>query len=161
MATRAGSGMFRINQETEEFMLSGVVTVVGTGDATGGPHAAIGWAPRVCDNGATVDVFLDAARSERTLENLRANGRIAVTMMHPVSYRSLQLKGTFRDSAAADAEDDAWVRQQREAFTATASLVGEPPSVLRNVWLEDVVRVTFAVERAFDQTPGPEAGTAL
>ena len=153
--------MFQISDDIREFMESGVVTLVGTGDANGRPHAAFGWGPRAGEDGVTVDIFLDTLRSERTLANLRANGHIAMTMTHPVTYRALQLKGTFRESAAPDAEDQAWVRRLREAFVAAASLVGDPPSVLRNLWLDDVVRVTFAVERAYNQTPGPDAGTPL
>jgi len=153
--------MFRINPEIEEFLASGVVTLIGTGDAAGRPHAAIGWAPRASGSGATLDVFLDTVRAEQTLANLADNGRIAVTMMHPSSYRALQLKGTFRDSGTPGAVDNEWVQQQREAFVASASLVGDPPSVLRNLWFDEVIRVTFAVEGAFNQTPGPEAGRPL
>jgi hypothetical protein len=32
---------------------------------------------------------------------------------------------------------------------------------VRNLWLDEVVRVTFAPEAAFNQTPGPEAGKRL
>ena len=153
--------MFQIDDTVKEFVESGVAVLIGTGDSEACPHAAYGWGPRVRADRVSIDVFLDEARSERTLANLRANGRIAMTMTHPVSYRSLQLKGTFRESGAPDEADRDWVRQQREGFVASAALVGDPPAVIRNLWLEDVVRITFAVEHAFNQTPGAAAGAPL
>jgi hypothetical protein len=150
-----------IDAELKEFLESGLPAIVGSGDAGGRPHIVPGWSPRVVDANGVVDVFLDAARAERTLANLKATGRIAVTVVEPVSARSLQLKGTFRDSGDPDEAGRAWVQQGREAFLATASLVGDPPAVIESMWMDETVRVTFEVEQAFDQTPGPGAGKAL
>ena len=153
--------MFRIDADLKEFVESGVAGLVGTGDGDARPCCAYGWAPRVGADGGTIDVFLDAERSEPTLSNLKANGRVAMTLADPVSYRSVQLKGTFRESGEPDEADREWVQRQREAFLTATTLIGDPPAVVRNAWLDDVVRVTFAPEVAFDQTPGPGAGKPL
>jgi hypothetical protein len=153
--------MFRIDEQLREFVESGLPAVVGTANPAGRPHVAYGWATRVLDDRATMEVFLDSARSERTLANLHTTGRIALTLADPVSYRSVQFKGVFRDSGEPSDADREWVQRGREAFATAVALIGDPPSVIRNLWLDDVVRVTFEVERAFDQTPGPEAGRPL
>jgi hypothetical protein len=152
--------MFRIDDSLKEFIESGVATLVGTGDASGRPHVAYGWAPRVRDE-TTMEVFIDAARAEKTLANLKTTGRIAVTVAHPVSVRSVQLKGSFCESGAPDASAKEYVQQRREGLVTSTSLIGDPPDVIRAMWLEDVVRVSFTVEHAFDQTPGPNAGQSL
>jgi hypothetical protein len=153
--------MFRIDADIKELIEGGVGVIVGTGDANARPCCAYGWAPRVGPDGTTVDVFLDAERADQTLANLKANGRIAVTSADPVTYQSVQLKGRFRDAGEPDEDDRAWVQRQREAFLTVTTLIGDPPAVVRNLWLDDVVRVTFAPEAAFDQTPGPDAGKRL
>jgi len=153
--------MYRIDDELKSFLESGIATIVGTGDEAGRPQVAYAWGPRVAEGGALVDVFLDSERAEQTLANLRANGRIAMTVADPMSLRSVQFKGRFQRTDDATEDDRAWVRQQREAFLVVTSLVGDPPSMIRNMWMDDVVRVTFEVDRAFDQTPGPDAGKAL
>jgi hypothetical protein len=152
--------MFRIDDSLKEFIESGVATLIGTGDSGGRPHVAYGWAPRVTEEG-TVEVFVDAARAERTLANLEANGRIAVTVAHPVSVRSVQLKGRFRESGPPNPADKEYVQQRREDMVTSTSLIGDPPDIIRALWLEDVVRLSFTVDQAFDQTPGPNAGQPL
>jgi hypothetical protein len=152
---------FHIEGELKEFVESGVAVLVSTGDAARRPHVAYGWGPRVRADGATVDVFLDRPRSEQTLANARANGHVAMTVAHPVSYRSFQFKGAFHECGEPDTDDAAWVQRHHEAFIVSTSLVGDPPQVIRNLWMDDVVRLSFTVERAFDQTPGPEAGKPL
>lgn len=153
--------MYRIPDDLGALIHSGPPTIVGTGDNSGRPHVAYGWAPRVHPDRVTVDVFLDKARSDKTIQNLNANGRIAMTVAEPVSYRSVQLKGRFRDSGEPDENDKVYIQAGREAFAAKLSLIGDPPAVVRNLWLPDTVRITFTVEAAFDQTPGPEAGKPL
>jgi hypothetical protein len=153
--------MYQIDDNLKEFVHSGVAAIVATGDSRRRPHVKMGWSPRVHDDGQTVDVFLDAARASQTLANLRENGRIAMTVVHPVSVRSVQFKGTFRGEGSPSGDDDQWVQRGREEFSVSTALVGDPPEVIRNLWLPDVVRISFVVEQAFDQTPGPEAGKPL
>ncbi len=152
--------MFRIDDNLKEFIEAGPATIVGTGDAAGRPHVTYGWAPRVKDP-STLAVFLEVARAERTLLNLAANERIAVTFTDPVSVRSVQLKGTFKERFEAEESDQSWVRQSREAFVVKTSLIGDPPTVIRNMWMDEVIGIVVKVEQAFDQTPGPDAGRPL
>jgi hypothetical protein len=152
---------FRIDADLKAFIESGVATIVSTGDSDRRAHVTFGWGPRVGDDGRTIEVFLDTARAGQTLANARSNGHIAMTVCGPVSYRSAQFKGTFMDSGEATADDAAWVERHREAFVVETSLVGDPPEKIRGMWMSDVVRISFVVERAFDQTPGPEAGKPL
>jgi pyridoxamine 5'-phosphate oxidase-like protein len=153
--------MYPIDQPLKEFIESGVATLVGTGDNGGRPQIAFGWGPRVLDAEGVVEVFLDSARADKTLANLRANGRIAMTLAHPVNYRSVQFKGVFKEAGDPDQEDVEYVRQRREDFVTSTSLIGDPPDIIRAMWLDDLVSVTFEVEHAFDQTPGPNAGQPL
>jgi Pyridoxamine 5'-phosphate oxidase len=153
--------MYQIDDSLREFVESGVGAIVATGDSRRRPHVKFGWSPRVHEDGQTVDVFLDAARASQTLANLRDNGRIAMTIVHPVSVRSVQFKGTFRGEGSPSADDVKWVQRGREGFSVSMALVGDPPEVIRNLWLPDVLRISFVVEQAFDQTPGPEAGKPL
>jgi hypothetical protein len=153
--------MYRIDDALKEFLESGVAVIVGTGDAAGRPHVTFAWGPRVHESRTRMDVFLEAARSDRPLANLRANDRIAMTVAHPVIYRSVQLKGRFYESAPLDEADQAWVTRHRDDFLVTTSLIGDPPAAIQAMWLDEVIRITFDTEAAFDQTPGPKAGRAL
>jgi hypothetical protein len=163
-ASRGAAGRpkpYRIDGPLKELVESGVAVLVATGDAQRRPHVAYGWGPRVREDGSTIDVFLDASRAERTLSNVRGSGKIAMTVAEPVSMRSVQFKGSFRETGTATPEDAVWVQRHRDAFVVTTSLVGDPPDKIRGMWMDEVIRVSFTVERAFDQTPGPNAGRPL
>jgi hypothetical protein len=153
--------MYEIGDELKAFMEAGVAAILGTGDASGRPRVDYGWGPRVRPDGVTVDVFLDTARADQALANVRENPKMALTLADPMTHRSVQLKGVYRETRAASEDDRAWVQQQREAFLTVTTLIGDPPDVIRGLWLDDVVKVAFTVERAFDQTPGPGAGKPL
>ena len=152
--------MYPIEDALKDFIESDVATIVGSAESPERPQIAWGWAPRVAGEGV-VEVFLDAERAERTIANLHKNPRIAITMAQPVSYRSVQLKGDFRDVGPPSEADKAYVQQRREGFLSACVLVGDPPEAIRNLWLDDVVRIAFSVDQAFDQTPGPDAGKPL
>ena len=155
------SHAYRIDADLKAFIESGVAVLVSTGDAERRPCVTYGWGPRVREDGRTIDVFLDEPRAGQTLANARANGHMAMTVAGPVSYRSVQLKGIFAESGDATADDEAWVVKHREAFVIETSLVGDPPDAIRGMWMDDIVRLSFVAERAFDQTPGPGAGKPL
>jgi hypothetical protein len=145
----------------KEFVHSGVAVLVSTGDAERRPQIMYGWGPRVRDDGRTVDVFIERERAGCILANAEATGRIAMTVAMPVDHRSYQFKGAFIGTGDATDADREWVQNHRDAFVVTTSLVGDPPEAIRGLWMEDVVRISFTVERAFNQTPGPLAGQPL
>lgn len=152
--------MFTFTDDLREFVALPVAVLVGTGDSDRRPEGLGGWGPRVSGE-HSLDVFLDAERADRTLANLRDNGRIAVTLAYPITHRSVQFKGRMREVAPPTPEDIEFVQTHREAFVVVTSLIGDPPEAIRAMWLDDVVRVTMEVEAAFDQTPGPGAGKPL
>ena len=159
--THEGACLYRVDDELKDFLESGVAAVVGTASADGRPHVARAWGMRVCEGREAMSIFLETARAAATLADLEATGLIAVTVASPVTYRSVQLKGRWSGKAEADSEDLAWVQRHRDAFATEAALVGDPPNVVRSRWMQDLFRVDFAIERAFDQTPGPLAGQPL
>ena len=153
--------MFRIDDELKEFCESGVSVIIGTVDADGLPRVGYAWGPRVHPGGRRVSIYLEVARSGPLLAGREANGQIAATFTDPVSIRSIQLKGRIVDVGEPNEAENTWVARHRDAMTVSCSLIGDPPHMIRNIWLDPTVRIDFDVERAFDQTPGPTAGSAL
>ena len=90
--------------------------------------------------------------------NLAAKGRIAVTTAHPVTYSSVQVKGTVdvvRDPT--DAELDR-VKDHLARFVEAAGEVGADVECLM---LGHLAAVSFLADEAYDQTPGGRAGQVL
>jgi hypothetical protein len=71
------------------------------------------------------------------------------------------LKGRILESGEPTAEDREWVERHRNAFAAQTEVLGVPRSLISKLFTEDLVKIRFAVQQAFDQTPGPGAGGAL
>jgi hypothetical protein len=153
--------LYRIGDDVKEVLESGCAVVVGTASAAGRPESMYAWGPRLQEDGSTLSVFIERQRIPVTLANARETGLVAIIVADPVSYRSVQLKGRFLRTGEASAEDEAWVQRHRESFATAVALIGDPERATRNYWMDDVVRFDVAVERAFDQTPGPGAGRAL
>jgi predicted pyridoxine 5'-phosphate oxidase superfamily flavin-nucleotide-binding protein len=152
--------MYRIDDSLKEFLESQVAAQAGTADTSGRPSIVNAWGPRVNPDG-TVSVFFDTRRAGQPLANLATNPRIADVFGDQISYRSVQLKGRWLATAAATDAEYAWVQRHRELFASATVLVGDSPDSVRNTWGEEVTRVDFAPESAFDQTPGPNAGVPL
>lgn len=153
--------MFVVDQELTQFIESGIGVLVGTVDATGHPRLAYAWGPRVHPGGARVSVYVDRERSEALLRGREVNPQIATTFTDPISLRSVQLKGRILEVAEPNDAERTWVNRHREAFATTTALIGDHPHAIRNLWMDETVRVDLSVERAYDQTPGPNAGAAL
>ena len=143
------------------FVQSGVAVVIGTRDGELAPEIVRGWGPRVLTDARSVEVFLDRVAAAKTVANAYQNGQIAMNCSSPTSYQAVQLKGRLLEVGEPGAGDLAWVEQHREAFAAAAAMLGLPPQMTRRLWSADVLRLRFAVDEAYDQTPGPVAGRAL
>ena len=118
----------------------------------------------VHDDRQTVTVFVPAARSERVLRDLAANGRIAVGVAL-ASHEAYQVKGTYVSSRPTDDADRARQEAYRAALLQSAIEAGYPEALARPFCLGFAyapgVAITFRAEEVFLQTPGPGAGTLL
>jgi hypothetical protein len=117
----------------------------------------------VASDGRALRLLGIAPPGSQTRENLQGNGAIAVGFGLPTLARAVQLKGVVdavREPVPADRER---AERHLELFCAEAAQLGIPERLTRRMYPQesDFVAVTFPVEEAFDQTPGPTAGQRL
>lgn len=143
------------------FIEGPVLTTLATRDVENRPMIARGSGGRIPTAPHRVEIAISAWLWPETIANLRDNGALATTFVDPESYRAFQLKGraTLR---AADADDcsraGAYVVQVGQRL---ADLGVERSAI--GFWLtaRDIVIATLEVDRIFEQTPGPRAGTVV
>jgi hypothetical protein len=145
-------------------MARGVSVIVASRDAALRPNLMRAVGSRVEEDGRTITVYLSRRQSRQVVQDLAATGNIAVVFSEPSTHRSVQLKASLLDMRNADAQDTPVLERYRVAMEREIQLVGFAPPLTRAMLahrLEDVVAVRFTPEQAFDQTPGPRAGTPL
>ena len=146
------------------FMAKGVSVIVGSRAADLRPSLMRALGSRIEDAGRTITVYLSRRQSRQLLQDLASTGQIAVVFSVPSTHRSVQVKASrvaMRPAGDADAAVlDAYLRSMEDEI----QLVGFAPPLTRAMLahsLDDLVAVSFTPEQAFDQTPGPRAGTPL
>jgi predicted pyridoxine 5'-phosphate oxidase superfamily flavin-nucleotide-binding protein len=141
-----------------ELFESGSALIVATVDAENRPEAARAWGVQVLDGGTRLRVIL-GTDAERTLANLGATGRVAVTATNVTNHESLQAKGIGTNDGCETAADQA--RRQSfttEFFRLVSETDGVPVELLERLLPDAYVTFEMTVEEVFDQTPGPVAG---
>jgi hypothetical protein len=155
----------RIDDDLRELLECGVAVVLGTHDAALNPEIARAWGLRVMPDRASVEVCVGMPSGRRTAANLEDNGRVALTCVRPTTYRQVQLKGRAVATLEPTDDDRARVDRHRQAFAHEVDHVGIDGRLVHNFWDYDdprsMVKLRIAVEQAFDQTPGPDAGRKL
>lgn len=119
---------------------------------------------RVSDDRRRVTVFLPAERCQTLLDNLRANGVIAVVAVRPSTHESIQLKGADAMLAPLQEGDDVLMQAHLEQFVADLCGIGYTEAFARTVIPDrtgEIVAVAFTPLAVFQQTPGPGAGRRL
>ncbi|WP_447976553.1 pyridoxamine 5'-phosphate oxidase family protein [Candidatus Nitrospira bockiana] len=147
-----------IPQEIVELLRTGVSVVVGTRDASLMPESTRAWGLHVGEDRTTVTIFLTEAISARTLENLRDNGRIAISCSRPTDHVACQLKGRLRALRPATPHDDQRRRRWARDFLGELTAVGIPAYFVEALITEPALVVEVDVTDVFLQTPGPGAG---
>ncbi len=151
----------KISPELARFIDGPVLMTLATRDAANRPMIARGSGGRPLSGLEGVEVAVSARLWPETIANVRDNGMLAATFVQPADYRAFQLKGraTVRPAAEADHAHAAAYVAATEALLAD---LGVPLAVIR-YWLtaREIVVLSLAVDRAFEQTPGPRAGMAL
>jgi hypothetical protein len=156
-----------IPNKIKDFLESGISVVVGTRDMRLAPEIVRAWGPRVSKDRKSVSLCVPMATGGKTLDNLESNGRISASFTLPTNLQSVQLKGTWIETTEPDAADLAAVAQHREAFALLNEKIGIPRRAVDTLWRRELetssvfMKLRFATEQIFDQTPGPDAGSRL
>ncbi len=137
---------------------------VASRDALQRPHLMRAMGCRLSNDRRRLTLFLHAGTSRLVLDDLRANGQIAVVFSEPSSNRTLQFKGGDAVVVPVEPGDEARVQTYIERFAAEIGGLGFAGEVAKTMFDHrpgDLVAVCFTPAAAFDQTPGPKAGAAL
>lgn len=141
-----------------DLLRTGVSIIVGTHDASLVPECTRAWGIHVSPDRSTATIFLSETIAGRTIDNLRANGTIAVSCTRPTDHITCQLKGLTRNIRPVTPAERNLSRRWHDDFGAELKAVGVS-SELSGAWIvEPTVAVDFSVTDVFDQTPGPDAG---
>ena len=145
-------------------MARGVSVIVASRDAALRPSLMRAVGSRVEADGRDITVYLSRPQSRQLVQDLAATGHVAVVFSVPSTHRSVQLKASRVEMRNADADDAPVLARYLASMENEVQQVGFAPPLTRAMLahrLEDVVAVRFTPEQAFDQTPGPRAGTAI
>ena len=145
-------------------MARGVSVIVASCDAALRPSIMRAVGSRVEADGRDITVYLSRPQSRQLLQDLAAVGHLAVVFSEPSTHRSVQLKTSRVEMRNASAEDAPVLARYLASMERELGQIGFAPAIPRALLshrLEDVVAVRFTPEQAFEQTPGPRAGTQL
>ncbi|MBC5763243.1 hypothetical protein [Ramlibacter albus] len=154
----------KLPPEQLAFMRRGVSVIVGSRDANLRPSVMRAVGSQVDEDGRTITVFINRSQARQVLQDIAATGQLAVVFSEPSSHRSLQLKASKARQRNATAADEPLLARYLASMEHELAQVHIPPHITRALLahrVEDVVAVSFEPEQAFDQTPGPRAGTQL
>ena len=158
----ASSASLQISDAIRAHILESVGTIlVGTRDVTLAPEITRGWGPTILHDGHTMDLCVSLSDGAKTLENLRETDDIAVTFHHTSTYKTVQLKGQFLESGELTPRDWEAVDRQRNTLIEQTKVYTHSPGIVTRIFAADLVRIRFLVQQAFEQTPGPRAGSTL
>jgi len=143
---------------------SDVATYVGTADASRRPHVARALSCRPEPGTASLVTWVAKPAAGAVLEDIANNARLAFTVSHVQSCRSLQLKAVDACIIDTDSADFARISAYQDGFVRKTMSVGYDGEVLRRtvqVRLADLVAVRLTPGPLFMQTPGPRAGAQI
>lgn len=150
-----------LDKHLSAFLEEGLSTHIASRNARLEPNAARVAALQVDADGLHVTAYVPTVSADAILEDLGANGQVAVVTARPPDERGCQVKGVFVEARAATEAERAVVTVQWERFRDRLEMIGLP-RVATDGWVTwPCTAIRFRVEAVFDQTPGPGAGARL
>jgi hypothetical protein len=101
------------------------------------------------------------SESATTISNLDDNGFIALTMVHPLNYRCLQIKGRCIRHYEADSSEMVNVNNYLDLFGSVIEKMGLPENVVYNWPHDPAIVVEMELDEVYEQTPKKGAGEKL
>ena len=142
----------------------GVSAHVASRDVAMRPSLMRALGSSVAEGGRAITVFVSRRQSRQLVQDVAATGHIAVVFSEPASHRTVQVKATRATLRNAETSDEPVLARYLASMEYEIQRVGVAPPLTRAMLahrLDDLVAISFEPEAAFDQTPGPKAGTAL
>lgn len=142
----------------------GVSVIVSSRDAALRPSLMRAVGSRISADGSEITVYLARSQSAQLLQDMASSGRISVVFSSPTSHRSVQVKGTGIHGRAATAADLPLLRRYLQAMEFEICSIGYRLELVHAMLafdLDDLVAISFRPSEAYDQTPGPKAGSPL
>ncbi|MDP3858761.1 MAG: hypothetical protein Q8Q73_13470 [Stagnimonas sp.] len=146
------------------FIGGGVSITAGSCDRQRQPSMARAIGCELSADGQRLRLLFCPQRAQALLADVAASGRIAVAYSQPSTHRTLQLKGRDGRVEPALAGDAALLERYAQAFVAELAPMNFPEAMVRvllQVLAAAPVAVSFTLDAAFSQTPGPGAGARL
>ncbi|HVY24399.1 MAG TPA: pyridoxamine 5'-phosphate oxidase family protein [Steroidobacteraceae bacterium] len=153
-----------INDELAAFISSGLSITLASRNADNMPSAARAkGCVLVHGTSCKLRVFVSASQARQVVTDVRANGAISATFSVPDTHRSMQFKGCDAHVAELQSGDRALIDQYIDIFARRVAGNGFSPAFVHAFFASppDEIAVEFTPTDAFQQTPGPNAGTRL
>lgn len=144
-----------------DLLQTGVSVMVGTRDADLMPECTRAWGIQIGEDRRSVTIFLTETVSRHTLDNLRENGRIAISCTRPTDHVACQLKGRVRAIRPAGPRDRKRSGDWHREFVQEIVAIGVPAETGRAWITEPDLAVEIDVTDVFQQTPGPGTGEKI
>jgi hypothetical protein len=142
------------------FLESGVSMVGASASGALVPEAFRMWGASLGEGG--VLRALVSSDAGETFANVEEGTRLCMTFADPLNLRSMQVKGRSLGRAEPPGPEDlACMQRYEEVFCPKSRLNGTPPALLDGVRPRSVFVVSIVLDDAYDQTPGPSAGSRL
>ncbi len=153
-----------LHPDLARFLGVGLSVHVGALHADGWPELTRAVAHRVLPD-HRLALLLPTIPSLPLLEALRqGNGLVATVFCQPSTHRTVQIKGREATLAPADLADWVHRHEQQQAFTDEIRRFGFDET-FSSAWFDadegGLQTITFTPTGAWNQTPGPGAGSAM
>jgi len=142
----------------------GVSAIVASRNAAHRPSLMRAVGAGIAADGSEVTVYVSRSQSRQLLQDIAATGHIAVVFSQPMSHRTVQVKARSAELRAAADSDRPLLGRYLRSMEEEVGCVGYDASFVQAMLafeLADVVAIRFSPSEAYDQTPGPKAGSAL
>ncbi|MCU9850522.1 hypothetical protein OEZ60_21315 [Defluviimonas sp. WL0024] len=152
-----------LTAELADFCQSGISVILASRGTAGRPVVGRGLACRIDAEGRVRVIYREPANA--AFQRAIATGApIAVTFTKPYSHRSIQLKAPRAEIVRPAPPDGPAAFSQARAFRDELVAIGYAESLATGYTRfepHELAALEFLPDRAFVQTPGPSAGSAL
>jgi hypothetical protein len=153
-----------LDAETAVFIQRYVAVNLATTNAANRAAVTRVYGCRVAEDLSNITLFIASNCNQSVLDNIKANGVIAVVFTRPVTHQTIQFKSTDARLAAVKETDHPLIQAYCDSLIEELQRAGFPPAFTRAMIppLEKLdTAICFTPMTAFSQTPGPQAGKKL